>query len=83
MASTDRAALLALFRSTRGSGWKNSNNWNTTAPLSEWYGVHVDGEGRVVMLLLDDNNLQGTIPRELGTLATLQVLNLSKNGLTG
>ncbi|CAN0318403.1 unnamed protein product, partial [Ectocarpus fasciculatus] len=75
MASTDRAALLALFRSTRGSGWKNSNNWNTTAPLSEWHGVRVDGEGRVVKLLLNDNNLQGTIPRELGTLATLQKLN--------
>ncbi|CAN0182444.1 unnamed protein product, partial [Ectocarpus fasciculatus] len=66
MASTDRAALLALFRSTRGSGWKNSNNWNTDAPLSRWYGVRVDDEGRVVKLLLNDNNLQGTIPRELG-----------------
>ena len=59
MASTDRAALLALFRSTHGSGWKNSNNWNTTAPLSEWYGVYVDHEGRVVKLWLPDNNLQG------------------------
>ncbi|CAN0427000.1 unnamed protein product, partial [Ectocarpus fasciculatus] len=83
MASTDRAALLALFRSTRGSGWKKSNNWNTDAPLWRWHGVRVDGEGRVVKLLLNDNNLQGTIPRELGTLATLQTLDLSKNGLTG
>ncbi|CAM9986747.1 unnamed protein product, partial [Ectocarpus fasciculatus] len=83
MASTDRAALLALFRSTRGSGWKNNKNWNTDAPLSEWYGVYVNGEGLVVKLRLNDNNLQGPIPRELGTLATLCLLNLRKNGLTG
>ncbi|CAB1114087.1 unnamed protein product [Ectocarpus sp. CCAP 1310/34] len=58
MASTDRAVLSALFQSTRGSGWKQSNNWNTDAPLSDWYGVDVDGEGRVVNLCLPDNNLQ-------------------------
>ena len=38
-ASTDRDVMDALFRSTRGSGWTRSDNWNTDADLSIWYGV--------------------------------------------
>lgn len=60
MASTDRSALLALFRSTGGaSHWRDNTNWNTDAELSRWYGVFVNDEGRVDELWLDENNLQG------------------------
>ncbi|CAN0178393.1 unnamed protein product, partial [Ectocarpus fasciculatus] len=83
MASTDRAALLALFRSTRGSGWKNSNNWNTDAPLWRWHGVEVDDEDRVVGLFLQDNNLQGSIPKELGGLIKVEDVRLNDNELIG
>ncbi|CAM9385449.1 unnamed protein product [Ectocarpus fasciculatus] len=61
MAATDRVALVAVFRSTSGPiGWKNINNWNTTAELSSWYGVKVDGQGRVVELNLGGLGLRGT-----------------------
>lgn len=60
MASTDRSALLALFRSTGGAdAWHASTNWDTDAELSLWHGVGVNEEGRVVALWLDGNNLQG------------------------
>lgn len=62
MASADRAALLALYRSTGGLNWRRSRNWNTEAELSQWYGVEVDDEGRVVKLKLDFLNLEGNIP---------------------
>ena len=65
----DRAALVALYNATAGRNWVNNENWLTDAPLSEWYGVHVSGAGRVQGLQLMDNNLVGPIPVELGNLS--------------
>ncbi|CAN0318444.1 unnamed protein product, partial [Scytosiphon promiscuus] len=62
MAPTDRDILVALYEATDGPNWTNSSNWNTDAELSEWYGVKLNGEGRVVKLSLNNNNLAG-IPR--------------------
>lgn len=59
MASRDRAALVALFRSTGGASWSENTNWDTDVQLSEWHRVEVDDEGRVVSLKLGNNNLQG------------------------
>ncbi|CAM9417159.1 unnamed protein product, partial [Hapterophycus canaliculatus] len=75
MASADRDALLALFRWTGGAYWKNKTNWGTDAALSSWDGVKVNDEGRVIMLNLHRNNLQGLIPAQLGKLAALEMLD--------
>ncbi len=48
-----------------------------------WRGVSLDGDGRVVKLWLDERQLKGNIPRELGSLGALVELNLSKNELAG
>lgn len=61
MASVDRSTLLAFFRSTGGTKWKQSRNWNTNAELSQWHGVNVNEEGRVVKLVLDNNKLKGAL----------------------
>lgn len=61
MASTDRDVLLVLYRSTGGDTWKKKGKWNTDADLSQWQGVLVNGEGRVVRLDLRRNNLEGTV----------------------
>ena len=77
-------ALRALYRATGGPNWKRSDNWLTNAPLSEWYGVNADSAGRVVSVELSDNGLSGPIPTAIGNLAaTLEVLDLSGNALTG
>ncbi|CAN0451443.1 unnamed protein product, partial [Pylaiella littoralis] len=83
MAETDRAALVALYNATGGAKWYNNRNWCTNATLSQWYGVDVDTQGRVVKLALNSNNLQGAIPKELGDLSELQMLNLWTNKLRG
>eukprot|EP00752_Nemacystus_decipiens_P017785 g15946.t1 len=46
MASADREALEALFRSTAGENWEEKANWVTDAELSTWHGVKVDEDGR-------------------------------------
>ncbi len=79
----DRDALVALYDATGGSGWSNNDNWNTAAPIDQWHGVTVDGEGRVTSLKLKKNGLSGELPSELGDLAMLEELNLTQNGLTG
>ncbi|CAM9791799.1 unnamed protein product [Ectocarpus sp. 8 AP-2014] len=73
MASTDREALIALFRSTGGAGWERRDNWDTDAVLATWDGVEVNDQGRVVGLDLSSNNLQGL--QEFFGICCLRVLS--------
>ena len=78
----DREALAALYHATDGPKWTDSDNWLTDAPLDEWYGVKLRA-GRVFDLLLSNNGLAGTIPREIGDLTGLRRLEVHSNRLTG
>ena len=79
----DRAALEALYETTGGPGWIESDNWLTLAPLAVWDGVRTDADGRVTGLDLRGNGLEGPIPPELGTLASARVVILAENELSG
>ncbi len=79
----DRAALVALHEATAGRNWTHRDNWLTQAPLKDWHGVEVNGEGRVISLELPENGLVGHLPPELGDLAELEGLELDGNVLTG
>ena len=79
---SDSAALVALYNKTQGADWFRHRAWLTSAPLDEWQGVtvkDVNGERRVVSLRIGGNNLQGTIPAEVGTLGALEVLDMGYN----
>ena len=78
---SDREILERLYRYT--NPWLQSDNWATDAPLEDWYGVSVDGEGRVVELDLSRNFLEGPLPVEIGQLANLRSLNLAYNRFFG
>ena len=80
---TDREILEILYEATGGPNWTNNDNWLTDAPLRDWYGVGVGGDGRVLYLGLSANNLSGSIPPELGKLTSLERLWLNVNPLTG
>ncbi len=79
----DRRALLILYDALGGSGWLESENWGTDAPLDEWHGVAADSKDNVLALELSNNGLSGTIPPEIGTLGALQELQLGSPRLTG
>ena len=77
-------ALFALFNRTNGSEWTDRSNWNSDAPIEEWYGVTTNGQGHVTELNLSNNNLRGILPPELARLTDLVRIDFSNNeGLTG
>ena len=80
----DRAALRVFYVATGGANWTDNTDWlSSSAPLSEWYGVTTDENGRVTSLSLSANGLTGTIGAELGVLTRLTGLHLNDNQLTG
>ena len=81
--ATDRQVLEAFYDATGGPRWENSTNWKTAVPLSSWYGVVTDEDGRVVGLELGGNGLKGSLPAELRNLSRLERLDLSHNNLSG
>ena len=78
----DRDALVALYNAGGGDNWRNNTNWLTDAPLNEWYGVTTDEDGRATRLDLEENNLSGHIPPEIGNLVELTDLSFRGNRLT-
>lgn len=76
-------ALIALHAETGGLDWTNAENWLSDRPLRDWYGVETDLVGRVTMLDLAGNGLEGPIPPALKDLQRLDRLDLSGNALRG
>ena len=76
----EKEALIALYKATNGSQWNST--WNLEAPVNSWYGVKVEND-KIVEINLQFNNLQGTLPQEIGNLIYLRKMNLGFNKLAG
>ncbi len=83
LSGSDRAALEAFYHALGGDDWKDNTNWLSDAPLEDWYGVEVQGSGRVEYLELEDNNLTGYIPSAIGLLDSLFSFALRDTTVTG
>ncbi len=79
----DREILMELYHATGGDNWDDNTGWGTDTPLSDWFGVNVNRDGRVTWVVLDFNSLRGEIPVELTGLTALKVLSLTGNYLRG
>ncbi len=74
-------ALIALYNATDGPNW--TTTWDLNANMSTWHGVALDASLNVIGLYLDNNNLNGTLPTQLGDLSSLSNLSLNSNQLSG
>lgn len=72
----ERDALIAFYNATNGDEWINNYNWCSDRPVNEWYGISCLGKF-VDKIVLDNNNLNGTLPDEIGELTNLRYLNLT------
>ena len=79
----ERKALMAFYEATGGDSWTNHTNWGSDQPLSEWYGIYVNGEGAVREINMVENNLSGSLPDIFDQLPALQYVFLSGNRLGG
>uniref|UniRef100_UPI00143054DB leucine-rich repeat domain-containing protein n=1 Tax=Maribellus sediminis TaxID=2696285 RepID=UPI00143054DB len=77
----DSLALVALYNATDGPNWTNNTNW-LTGPIESWFGVYTEN-GRVTSIQLSSNNLQGSLPPEIGQLTNLREMYLSSNSISG
>ena len=79
--AADCEVLLIARDSLAGAA---SLDWQASTSIGDWDGVQVSGTPqRVTGLDLEDSQLTGTIPSELGSLTYLQDLSLGDNRLTG
>ena len=81
--NSDREILTSLYNSTNGPNWTYKSNWLSDAPLDKWHGIRTNEVGRVIQIRLTQNNLQGSIPKELGQLDMLEILSFFSNRLGG
>lgn len=84
-----RWALAVFFFGLGGEAWVNRDGWLTSANECSWF-TSTSGEsvcdelGRFVRLGLDENNLKGSLPAEIGLLSdSLTEINVGKNQLSG
>lgn len=79
----DYNALVALYNSTNGDTWTDNTGWlSNDDPCSGWNGVECEG-GRVTVISLQQNNLTGTLPNEIGDLTQLRAMYLWGNSIGG
>lgn len=84
MEEDQRKYLTEFFNATNGKSWKNNTNWLSDKPLSEWYGIRMEGNSpEVFSLNLQDNNLTGYIPRGFSILVSARFIRLQNNSISG
>jgi hypothetical protein len=74
-----RYALATLFYSTNGDSWSNNTLWLDSGEECNGWGVSCTNTGAVSQLALYSNNLEGTVPPEIGLLTSLGECVLWKN----
>jgi hypothetical protein len=77
-----RKVLSKIYTSTQGSSWVNNEFWMSEEHHCTWFGVECR-DGVVVKLELPQNNLHGPLPKEVGYLTDIEVMNVKTNRISG
>ena len=82
--ATDSLALVHLYEQTEGTYWIQNNNWLTTEPIENWYGIETantcsTGEKRVIKIDLPNNQLTSNLSNSINTIYYLESINVENN----
>lgn len=81
-----RYALATHYYSANGAAWTSNSGWLSNIDECLWATsafLSCDGDGQYISLVLDSNNMEGSVPYEIGMLTTLTSVDLSNNALSG
>src|SRR5690606_8008286 len=85
------AALKDIYDNLGGPNWTNKTNWPspgnwpasaTITQMDSWFGITV-ANGDLTQIVLDINNLNGTIPESVGNLLGLKRIDFGENDISG
>lgn len=74
--------LESLYYSLGGPDWFNNDGWTENDEYCAWYGLECDSNKEVIGIDLDENNLIGSIPKDIFSLTNLESLNFRKNSIS-
>ena len=83
---TDSLALVKIYTIADGANWKESRRWDPAKPISEWPGIKLDDDGRVIEMSITNgtvSTVEWEIPEELATLDALKTLQIVGSKLKG
>jgi hypothetical protein len=80
---TQEAALMALYKATKGNAWTRKSGWGSKQSISNWEGITCNEDGEVTHINLTNNNLCGELPDIFYAFPRLQRVFLDKNELKG
>ena len=80
-----RKALMEFYHAMDGDNWAHHENWGSDKPISEWYGINIDGikVPWVRYMELTFNNLSGKLPENIQCLGPIRYLQLYGNNIEG
>jgi hypothetical protein len=76
-----RFILAVLFHSTGGVEWFDQSYWLTNRSACTWHGVQCNSYFAIEQIQLPDNNLIGSIPKEVADFPYLRTFNVTGNKL--
>ncbi|KAL3906489.1 MAG: hypothetical protein SGILL_009251, partial [Bacillariaceae sp.] len=80
----DRYVAAVLGFAWKYENWNDNTNWlDGGVSTCEWQGLSCNDDGRISVMDLAVQNLQGSIPSEIGFLDNLDFVFLFRNALTG
>ena len=83
-----RFAMAMLYCETNGPAWLETTNWLSDLHECDWYnrvGTYdaCDRDENILIIRLNENSLQGTLPKELSILTNLMELSVAGNLIHG
>ena len=82
-----RFLLAYFYYATNGDSWTNQYHFLSKKSVCDWNdktsGVFCNDKKQVSSILLPEANLVGSMPHDIGLLSNMEIMNVTKNGMSG
>ena len=82
----DSLALVKIYTIADGANWKESRKWDLEKPMTEWPGIKLNDDGRVIEVSITNgtvSTVEWEIPEALADLTELSTLQIVGSKLKG